>query len=126
MLMNTNHHKTIQRINPAQPQPFNLLMTTSHPNSAGEFAGEVVPVPAEFTERTVLIDLNEVTRIDSWGLALFMEAMQRITAYGGSLVLIRIHEDVRRVLEAAKLDQVFHICANREEALALHCQRHAA
>ena len=102
----------------ARPQPFNLWMTTSHPESPDEWAGEVVHVPAEFTERMVLIDLNEVTRIDSWGIALFIEAMHRITAHGGNLVLIRIHDDVRRVLETAKLDQVFHICASREEALA--------
>jgi anti-anti-sigma factor len=110
----------------ARPQPFNLWMTTCHPESEDECAGNVVHVPAEFTERTVLIDLHEVTRIDSWGIALFIEAMQRITAHGGHLVLIRLHDDVRRVLETAKLDQVFHICANREEALAEHGRLFAA
>jgi len=81
--------------------PFNLSMTTSHPESADEWAGEVVRVPAEFAEQTVIIDLNEVTRIDSWGIALFIEAMHRISAHGGNLVLIRIREDVRRLLETA-------------------------
>jgi len=98
-------------------QPFDLLMTTTHPESADEGAGEVVRVPAEFTERTVLIDLNEVTKIDSWGIALFIEALHRITAHGGNLVLIGIRDDVRRVFETAKLDQVFRICSTREEAL---------
>jgi len=101
-------------------------MTTSHPESADEWAGEVVRVPAEFAERTVIIDLNEVTRIDSWGIALFIEAMHRISAHGGNLVLVRIQEDVRRLLETAKLDQVFHICATREEALAEYCRPTAA
>jgi anti-anti-sigma factor len=101
-------------------QVFNLLMTTTHPDSSEQWAGEVVGVPAEFKERMVLVDLNEVTSIDSWGLAIFMEAMRRITALGGNLVLIRIHDNVRRVLETAKLDHIFEIFSTREEALAEH------
>ena len=86
--------------------------------SADECVSDVVQVPAALNGRTVLIDLNDVTRIDSWGIALFIEALQRITARGGNLVLIGIHDDVRRVFKTAKLDQVFHICSSREEALA--------
>lgn len=100
------------------PQTFSLLITTTHPDSTCQLAGEVVGVSAEFKEKMVLVDLNEVTYIDSWGLAIFMEAMQRITAQGGNLVLIRLHENVRRVLETAKLDQIFNIFSTREEALA--------
>ncbi|MEO8354195.1 MAG: STAS domain-containing protein [Chthoniobacteraceae bacterium] len=114
------------RTSSRSPQPFTLLLTTNHPDSSDEGAGEVVRVPAEFNDRTVIIDLNEVTRIDSWGLALFIEAMQRITACGGNLVLIRIHEDVRRVLETAQLDCVFPIFSTREEALAEHGHLSAA
>ena len=105
------------------PQPFGLLLVTTHPESAEEGAGDVVRVTAEFCDRSVLIDLTEVTRIDSWGLALFIEAMQRITALGGRLAIFGIRESVLRVLEAAKLDQVFDICSTREEALADHCRR---
>lgn len=97
---------------------FNLLLTTGHPESADEGAGEVVCVPAEFAGSAVVVDLHEVTRIDSWGLALFMEAMKRIAARGADLVLVRVHEAVRRILELAKLDQVFRIFSSREEAVA--------
>ena len=124
--MKANSSATIPLNLNARPQPFNLWMTTCHPDSADDCAGEVVCVPAEFNERTVVVDLHEVTRIDSWGLALFMEALQRITAHGGRLVLIRIHADVRHVLETAKLDHVFHICEDREEALAEHERLFAA
>jgi anti-anti-sigma factor len=108
------------KISRRSSQVFNLLITTTHPDSSDQWAGEVVSVPAEFKERMVLVDLNEVTFIDSWGLAIFMEAMQRITARGGILVLIRIHDNVRRVLETAKLDHIFEIFSTREEALAEH------
>ena len=105
---------------------FNLLLTTIHPESADASAGEVVHVPVEFTEGAVLLDLKDVTRIDSWGLALFLEAMQRIAARGGRLFLIRIDQQIRRILETAKLDQVFNIASTREDALAEHSQRLAA
>lgn len=114
------------RVGGLSRQPFNLFLTTSHPDSADEWAGGVVRVPVEFTEGAVLIDFSELTRIDSWGIALCLEAMQRITGRGGHLILISVHEEVRRILETAKLDQVFDICSTREEALAKHSHPLAA
>ena len=103
-----------------------MLLTTIHPESADARAGEVVYVPVEFSDGAVLLDLKEVMRIDSLGLALLLEAMQRIAARGGCLFLIRIDDQVRRVLETAKLDQVFHIAPTRAHALAKHSQLLAA
>jgi|GEM_PF-6428046 len=107
-------------------QSINLLLTTIHPESADAGAGEVVYVPVEFVKGAVLLDLKEVTQIDSRGLALLLEAMQRITARGGSLILTGIDERIRGVLETAKLDRVFQIAPTREHALAEHCQLLAA
>lgn len=83
-----------------------------------ERGGAVVNLPAEFNERTVLVNLDGVTSINSWGIAIFMEALQRITEHGGNLVLFGIRDDVRRIFETTRLDQVFHIYSTREEALA--------
>ena len=69
-------------------------------------------------EQTVFIDLQNVTNITSSGIAFFMESMHRIAADGGSLVLIGVREEVRRVFETARLDRVFRIFSTREEALA--------
>lgn len=81
-------------------------------------SGTPVNLPAEFNDRTILINLNGVTNINSWGIALFIEAMERITAHGGNLVLFGLCDNVRRIFETARLDQVFHIYSTREEALA--------
>ena len=116
--MNADHPAASANAN-ARPQPFNLWMTTCHPESANDCAGDVVRMAVEFTERIVLIDLHEVTLIDSSG-ALFIEAMERFAAYGRHLILIELHEDVRRVLERAKLDRDFHMCSTREEARTKH------
>jgi anti-sigma B factor antagonist len=75
-------------------------------------------LPAEINDRAVLINLEELTGIDSRGIALFIEAAQRIAAQGGSLALFGIHDDLRRVFKMTLLDQVFRIFSTREEALA--------
>lgn len=100
------------------PQRIEVFLTTNHPDSEEDGAGEVARLSTEFRGRSVLVDLHEVTTIDSWGIALFIEAMHRVSAYGGSLVLFGIREELREVLETAKLDCVFNICATREEALS--------
>ena len=66
----------------------------------------------------ILIDLSKVTYIDSSGLAVFIEMMQRIGAYGGKFSLFGLADNVRAIFEIARLDQVFRIYPNEETALA--------
>jgi anti-anti-sigma factor len=73
---------------------------------------------ADANEHTVLINLSGTSRIDSWAIALFIQAMQHINAYGGKLAVFGIGDDVRRLLETVRLDQVLPIFPTREEALA--------
>jgi anti-anti-sigma factor len=74
--------------------------------------------PAQLNEHTVLINLSNISQIDSWGLAFFFEAMQHIRANGGKLALFGVRDSVRQIFETARLDQVFTIFPTREEALA--------
>lgn len=64
----------------------------------------------------LLIDLSHVTYVDSSGLAVFIEAMQSVTKYGGKFGLVGIQETVRSIFEIARLDQVFRIFPNLEAA----------
>jgi anti-sigma B factor antagonist len=66
---------------------------------------------------SLLIDLTHVSYVDSSGLAIFIDALQRVKKYGGNLVLAGLQENVKLVFEIAKLDQVFKIFPNLEEAL---------
>lgn len=66
----------------------------------------------------ILIDLTGVTYIDSSGLAVLIDAMQRIQRYGGKLALFGLCEAVRNVFEVARLDQVFRIFSDRNAAVA--------
>jgi len=64
----------------------------------------------------VFIDLSQVTYIDSSGLAVLIEAMQRVNSYGGKLALFGIHDAVQDIMHIARLDQVFRIFSDKTAA----------
>jgi anti-sigma B factor antagonist len=66
----------------------------------------------------VFVDMGEVSYIDSSGIAVLIDAMQRIQAYGGRLALFGIRENVRAVFEIARLDQVFRIFPDKKAAIS--------
>lgn len=66
----------------------------------------------------IYIDMAEVTYIDSSGLAVLIDTMQRIANYGGKFGLISIRPAVLTVLEIARLDQVFRVYPDRASAIA--------
>jgi len=66
----------------------------------------------------VIVDLSGVSYIDSAGLATFIEAMQRIQAYGGLFALCGLRESTQHIFAIARLDQVFRIFPDQAAALA--------
>ena len=66
----------------------------------------------------IYIDMTGVNYIDSSGLAVLIDAMQRIANYGGKFGLINIRPAVRTVLEIARLDQVFRLYPDRASAVS--------
>ena len=65
----------------------------------------------------VIVDLSGVSYIDSSGLAVFIEAMQRVSGYGGRFALCGLRESVRHIFAIARLDQVFAIFPDQAAAL---------
>lgn len=57
----------------------------------------------------LLIDLSEVTYIDSSGIACLVEALQSARSKDGDLALVSVSMQAMRVLELARLDMVFSI-----------------
>lgn len=68
--------------------------------------------------KKVVVDLSQVTYIDSSGLAVLIEAMQNVGRYGGSFALTGLQDGVRPIFEIARLDQVFRIFPDTASALA--------
>lgn len=67
----------------------------------------------------ILVDLQKVSYIDSSGLATFVELFQKMKRYGGKLVLFNLAVGVRSVFEIAKLDTIFVLAGNEQEALSI-------
>ena len=68
--------------------------------------------------RRLVVDLSDVTYIDSAGLAALIEAMQKVEGYGGKFLLAGLQETVRSIFEISRLDQVFQIFPDVDAALA--------
>lgn len=59
--------------------------------------------------RDVLVDMSEVTYIDSSGIASLIEALQTARSNGTELGLVSVSMQALRVLRLARLDLVFPI-----------------
>jgi anti-sigma B factor antagonist len=68
--------------------------------------------------KQLVVDLSKVSYIDSSGLAVLIEGMQNVEAYGGKFALAGLQENVRPIFEIARLDQVFRIFPDAASALA--------
>jgi anti-sigma B factor antagonist len=62
----------------------------------------------DLTDRDVAVDLSAVTFLDSAGMAALVRGNQAITAAGHKLHTFGEQDNVRRVLEIAGLDKLFH------------------
>ena len=66
----------------------------------------------------LVVDLSDVSFIDSAGLAALIQAMQKMEGYGGKFMLAGLQETVRSIFEISRLDQVFQIFPDADAALA--------
>ena len=82
------------------------------PQIGASLGGMVAKKPAQ-----LVVDLSKVSYIDSSGLAVLIEAMQDVNAYGGKFALSGLQESVRPIFEIARLDQVFRIFPDTASAL---------
>jgi anti-sigma B factor antagonist len=67
----------------------------------------------------IVVDLTEVTYVDSSGLAVLIHGMQDVQGYGGKFAIVGLQENVRPIFEIARLDQVFQIFPTIDDALAV-------
>jgi len=67
--------------------------------------------------RGLVVDLSQVSYMDSSGIATLIEAMQGCQKFGMSLRLSAPSTAVSEVFKMAHLDKIFEIRASREEAM---------
>jgi anti-sigma B factor antagonist len=69
--------------------------------------------------RRLVLDLSDVTFIDSTAIGVIAGAVEKLDeAGGGSLAIVCMHEKVMQIFEITGLDSVITVHPSREEALA--------
>jgi anti-sigma B factor antagonist len=69
--------------------------------------------------RRLVLDLSDVTFIDSTAIGVIAGAVERLDeAGGGSLAVVCTHEKVLQILEITGLDSVITLFGSREEAVS--------
>lgn len=63
----------------------------------------------------VLIDLQDVTFIDSSGLGALVSALKAVRSAGRKLFICSINAQVKMLFELTSMDRVFQIFSNRDE-----------
>lgn len=84
-------------------------------NSVKKFKSQVVPFLVDAGH--VIIDLKEVTFVDSSGFGVLLACLRQVQSNGGELRLCGLHRPVRMLFEAVRMDRLFTICENSDEAL---------
>jgi len=65
----------------------------------------------------LVVDLNEVTFLDSTGLGTFIGARRRAHAFKGSFALVCENERLTKIFQITGLDKVFDFYATPEDAV---------
>jgi anti-sigma B factor antagonist len=68
--------------------------------------------------RDMVVDLSEVTFIDSTALGVLIGGVRRVNDAGGTMSLVVATRPVQRILTVTGLDHVFTIHEKREDALS--------
>jgi anti-sigma B factor antagonist len=84
--------------------------------SSPELRGEL-KVALDAKVKKLVIDMGGVAFVDSSGLATLIEALQKVQAYSGKLLLCNLSPKVLGVFQLANLDRIFQIRDTREGAI---------
>jgi anti-sigma B factor antagonist len=80
--------------------------------------GAWLDAAAQAQPANVVVDLQNVTFIDSTGLAILVKGMRRCRQQAGDLFLCGLQQPVRTTFEVTRLDQAFTIRPSEAEAVA--------
>ena len=64
----------------------------------------------------VLVNLENVRYVNSSGLGVLITLLTKVKNKGGELALLNISEQISKLLQITKLDSIFSVYANKEEA----------
>jgi len=69
-------------------------------------------------EPKIVVNLSKVTYVDSSGLATLVEILKNMRSYGGRLRLTNLSPKIKSLFEITKLEKLFEILSDEEEAIS--------
>ncbi len=85
------------------------------PPASDIIRNEVYNVLGQNTKK-IVFDLQNVTRMNSSGLGILISNLSSVKSKGGELRLASLNENMKGILVMTKLNTIFKIAANAEEA----------
>lgn len=71
----------------------------------------------EVTPPKLILDMAKIDYMDSSFIGALVAGLKNVLSRGGEMALININDDVMALFELTRLDKVFKICDNKEEAI---------
>jgi anti-sigma B factor antagonist len=66
----------------------------------------------------IVVDLTETGFLDSTALGVLIGVIKRLRSQGGHLTIVNTDDAIAKTFEITGLDQIFTLCATRDEAVA--------
>ncbi len=87
-------------------------------HSSPDLRTDLLSLLQKTSAKKLVLNLNDVPYMDSSAVAVLVEAMQRLRKIGGKVCLTNLQPRVKGLLEIARLNSIFTVCADEAEALS--------
>lgn len=84
-------------------------------NSSKEF--KTLAMPFLLNTEHVIIDLRDVTFVDSSGFGVLLACLRQVQSNGGELGLCGLHKSVRVLFEVVRMNRLFSIYESADDAI---------
>src|SRR5450432_3010692 len=85
-------------------------------HNSAELRGALLAAIIKHQPKKIILNLAQVPYMDSSAVAVLVEALQKLRKIGGKIYLTDLQPRVKSLLEIARLDTVFILTKNEEEA----------
>jgi anti-sigma B factor antagonist len=88
-------------------------------HNSPELRAAILSMLAKGIPKRLILNLSQVPYMDSSAVAVLVEALQKLRPSGGRVMLVALQPRVKGLLEIARLDSVFVLVADEQQALTL-------
>ena len=86
-------------------------------HNSPELRSAILDVMLKSQPKRLILNLAQVPYMDSSAIAVMVESLQKLRKFGGRLFLTNLQPRVKGLLEIARLDSIFVIAKDEQEAM---------